>query len=179
MIEWRRATPRDRLLVQAYNCAEPGGQYFDRWRRQKAHIEPWAEEVQKGLRKWSFRVAGAEMWLGFEGSELVSAGAYSQAGERQDSEDEFVIDYVSCAYEWRGRHLGDQCMGQLLADISDRTDYREGVGLFAYVHEENDSSKKLFQRFGFECESIQRVPIREGSGKKRLGSNYGRWVAQL
>lgn len=179
MIEWRVATTKDRVLLDSYHCAEPGGGYYDRVRRLRTHTEPWAEEVQKGLRKWRYRVAGSEMWLGFERDELVAAGAYSRATGPDATMDQYVIDYVSCAYAWRGHGLGDQCLGQLLADIDVHTDTRESVGLSAFIHERNTASKALFQRFGFEHERELRAQIREGSGKKRKGPYYGVWIAQL
>lgn len=179
MIEWRSATHKDKRLLERFQCADPAGSSFDRLRKIKSHTEPWAEAVQKGLRNWRYRQAGREMWLGFEGTELVSAGAYSDVNDSGGKSRTFVIEYVSCAFTWRGRGVGQQCLGQLLAVISDATGYRDGVELQAFIHENNRPSQALFERFGFEYTEQFREPIREGSGKKRLGAKYGVWRGQL
>ncbi|UEJ84026.1 hypothetical protein Bra3105_06855 [Brachybacterium halotolerans subsp. kimchii] len=179
MISWRRATHRDRRELQRYVCADPEGEYFDSLLRKKGHTEPWAAEVQKGLRRWKHRAEGAEMWLGYESEELVSVGAYTQIFEERVPVDRFLIEYVSCAFEARGSRLGDQCLGQLLADISETTDGRDGVELTAFIHDKNAASRRLFQRFAFAMESTFQDIIREGSGKKRTGADYGVWRAEL
>lgn len=135
--------------------------------------------MQKGLRKWRYRQAGREMWLGFEGDTLVSAGAYSDLNGSNGRPRLFLIEYVSCAFAWRGQGVGQQCLGQLLALISEATDAQDGVELQAFIHEENRPSQALFARFGFEHAEQFREPIREGSGKKRLGAKYGVWRGQL
>lgn len=119
------------------------------------------------------------MWLGFEGDELVSVGAYVQSFDQSAPLDVFQIGYVANAFGWRGRGLGDLCLGQLLADIRLRTEMRDGVLLTADVHEKNTASKALFQRFGFERADVFTSQIREGSGKRRPGGQYGIWVAQF
>lgn len=179
MIDWRTATHRDKSLLRSFQCADPAGGHYDRLRKIKSHTEPWAEQVQKGLRTWRYRIAGSELWLGFEGDELVAAGAYAQTYEGTEPVDAFQIAYVACAFEWRGQHLGDQCLGQVLADISQRTDYRDGVVLTADVHERNRPSQKLFERFGFARDEVFTASIREGSGKHRASGQYGVWVGQL
>lgn len=179
MIEWRLATSRDKRILEAYTCADPNGRYYDTWLRKKSHREPWAEEVQKGLRNWRYREADRELWLGFEGEELVSAGAYSGAFDEQGAGKSFLIEYVSCAFSRRRQRLGDQCLSQLLAAISESCVDQLSIDLIAYVHEKNLASKKLFERFGFAHAGNFREPIREGSGKKRLGATYGIWRGQM
>lgn len=180
MIEWRPATHKDKRLLERFQCADPAGSGYDKLRKIKSHTEPWAESVQKGLRTWRYRQADREMWLGFEGDELVSAGAYSDLSSPDEaSSRRFLIEYVSCAFTWRGLGVGQQCLGQLLAVISEATDYRDGVELQAFIHEKNRPSQALFERFGFEHTEQFREPIREGSGKKRLGDKYGVWRGQL
>lgn len=180
MIEWRRATSRDKRLLQGYACADPDGGTFDNIQKLKTHTEPWAIVVQKGLRKWrSFHVDGRELWLGFEGDELVAAGSYDRATEPDATVGRYLIEYVSCAFEWRRRGIGAVCLGQLLADISDRAGGHEVVELVAFVHERNEPSQRLFKSFGFACMETRREQIREGSGKKRPGGMYGMWLAQL
>lgn len=180
MIEWRSATSRDKRILQGYEVADPAGRYYDTLLRQKRHREPWAEAVQKGLRNWRYRQVGRELWLGFEGDQLVSAGAYSGAFDEEGSSASFLVEYVSCAYSWRRCGVGDQCLGQLLAVISEASHAISGdVEVQAFVHEQNHASQKLFKRFGFAHVGRSREPIREGSGKKRLGDSYGTWLGQL
>lgn len=179
MIEWRYATHRDKRLLEKFRCADPSGSGYDSLRKIKTHTEPWAEAVQKGLRNWRFRQSGREMWLGFEGEELVSAGAYSDVESVTTEPRTFIIEYVSCALHWRGRGVGSQCLGQLLAGISEATGHQDGVELQAFIHEENHPSQNLFRQFGFARSERFREQIREGSGKKRLGAKYGVWRGQM
>ncbi|MFF2275983.1 GNAT family N-acetyltransferase [Agromyces sp. NPDC058126] len=129
-------------------CAEPPRLQYE-LHRGNFHPRLWELEVQSGLRTLHPPVPESEALL-LAQDDAGDLAAVTRVSFDSDGEQLMVLA-VAVRVDLRGQGIGNEALEAGLTTLH-RTKADNGMdcGIWARIHQDNEPSKRLFARFGFE-----------------------------
>lgn len=146
-LTWRDGEKSDRSRLTRFECTTE----FRRTRSNRHEQHPlfWEHEVQSWFRKNAKppRRHPAYLLVGLLGDDIKAAAAWRQV----DGPLEVELQFMAVSRDCRGTGVADDLMSRTLHELASALDASGTITIATSAYQENHASRRLLERFNFEC----------------------------